>query len=71
MQAFGSEMDIYTAWFFMGNIICRGVYRGGGLWRPSPPGSVKSIVSRGFQAPTGAKPPLVKKVSPLDNSWFL
>ena len=55
-----------TAWYSRGYKTCIGKdCEGGGAMeaKPLPPGSVKSIVSRSFQAPTGAEPPLEEKVS--------
>jgi len=53
MQAFGSEMDIFTAWFFMGNITCRGVYRGGGALEAKPPWISEIFSFKGFLGHNG------------------
>ena len=53
-----------TAWYSRGYKTCIGKdCEGGGAMeaKPLPPGSVKSIVSRSFQAPTGAERPLGRK----------
>ena len=34
---------------------------GGAMGAKPPPGPVKLLISGGFQAPTGAEPPLLKK----------
>jgi len=41
---------------------CRGVFRGEGpMGAKPPPGPVKSLISWGFQAPTGAEPPPLER----------